>query len=61
MRHAQGLRGGRSGFVLVWESEQTAVATRRLIMELEHSTKKMKLGISHAQDCWVFVSKDQEG
>ena len=31
------------------------------VMELEQPTKKLKLGISHAQDCWHFVSKDQEG
>ena len=29
-------------------------------MELEWSTKKLKLSILHARDCWHFVSKDPE-
>ena len=35
--------------------------SKRVNRQLEQPTKKLKLTISHAQDCWHFVSTDQEG
>ena len=31
------------------------------VMELEWLINKLKLSISHTQDCWHFKSKDQKG
>lgn len=40
--------------------EWTDSSNDKKVMELERSTEKLKLSVSHAWDHWDFVSEDQE-
>ena len=59
--HAQHSKSpeGTAWVVFYWLKEWTDRSSDK-VMELELSTKKLKLSILHARDCWHFVSKDPE-
>ena len=59
--HAQHSKSpeGTAWVVFYWLKEWTDRSSDK-VMELEWSTKKLKLSILHARDCWHFVSKDPE-